>query len=95
MACRRPQLPLYLTLYQYPTLPLPTPTHTLTLDAHPTADQEFAGLTPHPPPTPARLATFFLDHEILSTVILSLPLIHKGSFWQKNVQNTGLPLTLR
>ena len=35
-----------------------------------------------------------IDHEIFSTVILSLPLIQEGqftvvSFWQKNVHNTG------
>ena len=32
------------------------------------------------------------DHEIFSTVILSLPLIQEGQlsvFWQKNVHNTG------
>ena len=37
----------------------------------PTGDQEVAGSTP------PRSATFFLDHEIFSTVILSLPLIHQ------------------
>ena len=45
------------------------------LDAHLTGDQEIAGSTP------ARSATFFLwrfDHEILSTVFLSLPLIQEG-----------------
>ena len=43
------------------------------LDAHPTGDQEVAGLTP------AALANFFMeiDHEIFSTVILSLSLIHQ------------------
>ena len=33
-----------------------------------------------------------IDHEIFSTVILSLPLIQERavvSFWQKNVHNTG------
>ena len=32
-----------------------------------------------------------IDHEIFSTVILSLPLIQEGqlSFWRKNVHNTG------
>ena len=32
-----------------------------------------------------------IDHEIFSTVILSLPLIQVGqfSFWRKNVHNTG------
>ena len=40
----------------------------------PTGDQEVAGSTP------ARSATFFveIDHEIYSTVILSLPLIQEG-----------------
>ena len=40
----------------------------------PTGDQEVAGSTP------ARSATFFveIDHEIFSTVILSLPLIQEG-----------------
>ena len=39
-----------------------------------------------------------IDHEIFSTVILSLPLIQEGqlsvvvSFWRKNVHNTGEPL---
>ena len=32
-----------------------------------------------------------IDHELFSTVILSLPLIHDRvvSFWQKNMHNTG------
>ena len=33
-----------------------------------------------------------IDHEMFSTVILSLPLIQEGhlsSFWRKNVHNTG------
>ena len=33
-----------------------------------------------------------IDHEIFSTVILSLPLIQEGqfvSFWRKNVHNIG------
>ena len=45
------------------------------LDAHPTGDQEVAGSNP------AGLATFFswrFDHEIFSTVILSLWLIQEG-----------------
>ena len=45
------------------------------LDARPTCDQEVAGSTP------AGSATFFswrFDHEIFSTVILSLPLIQEG-----------------
>ena len=37
-----------------------------------------------------------IDHEIFSTVILSLLLIQEGqlsvSFWRKNVHNTGYPL---
>ena len=33
-----------------------------------------------------------IDHEIFSTVILSLPLIQEGQFWRKNVHNTGEPL---
>ena len=55
------------------------------LDARPTGDQEFAGSTP------VRSATFFcIDHEIFSTVILSLPLIQEGqlSIWGKNGCNT-------
>ena len=44
------------------------------LDAHPTGDQEVAGSIP------VGLATFFcrIDHEMFSTVILSLPLIQEG-----------------
>ena len=44
------------------------------LDAHPTGDQEVAGLTP------ARSQHSFIeiDHEIFSAVILSLPLIQEG-----------------
>ena len=43
------------------------------LDAHATGDQEVAGLIPD------GYATFFRgDHEIFSTVILSLPLIQEG-----------------
>ena len=43
------------------------------LDACPTGDQEVAGATP------AGSAIFFRgDHEIFSTVILSLPLIQEG-----------------
>ena len=30
-----------------------------------------------------------IDHEIFSTVIISLPLIQEVSFWRKNVHNTG------
>ena len=59
------------------------------LVAHPTSDQEFAGLTP------LWSATIFhkdVDHEIFSIIILSLLLIQEErfvSFWQKNVHNTG------
>ena len=43
------------------------------LDARPTGDQEVAASTP------AGSATFIvIDHEIFSTVILSLPLIQEG-----------------
>ena len=44
------------------------------LDARPTGDQEVAGLTP------AEIGTSFvkIDHEIFSTVILSLTLIQEG-----------------
>ena len=44
------------------------------LDACPTGDQEVADSTP------PRSAAFFweIDHEIFSTVILSLPLIQEG-----------------
>ena len=44
------------------------------LHARPTGDQEVAGSTP------PRSATFIveIDHEIFSTVILSLPLIQEG-----------------
>ena len=31
----------------------------------------------------------FVDHEIFSTVILSLPLIQEGQLSRKNVHNTG------
>ena len=41
------------------------------LDAHLTGDQKVAGSTP------AGSAAFFRDHEIFSTVILSLPLIQE------------------
>ena len=44
------------------------------LDARPTADQEVAGRPP-----PGRQHSFMeIDHEIFSTVILSLQLIHEG-----------------
>ena len=44
------------------------------LDARPTGDKEVAGLTP------AEIGNIFfveIDHEIFSTVILSLPLIQE------------------
>ena len=40
------------------------------LDARPTGDQEIAGST--------YILSWRFDHEIFSTVILSLPLIHEG-----------------
>ena len=47
------------------------------LDARPTGDQAVAGSTS--PPRPGRQHSFVeIDHEILSTVILSLPLIQEG-----------------
>ena len=42
------------------------------LDVRPTGDQEVVGSTP------AGSTTVFHDHEIFSTVILSLLLIHEG-----------------
>ena len=53
------------------------------LDARPTEDQEVTGST--------HAKAVEIDHEIFSTVILSLPLIQEAviSFWQKNVHNTG------
>ena len=44
------------------------------LDAHPTVDQDFVGSTPRGQQHSFRE----IDHEIFSTVILSLPLIHEG-----------------
>ena len=44
------------------------------LDAHPTGDQEVAGSTP-----PGRQHSFMeINHEIFSTVILSLRLMQEG-----------------
>ena len=44
------------------------------MDARPTGDQEVAGSTP-----PSRQHSFVeIDHEIFSTVILSLQLIQEG-----------------
>ena len=66
------------------------------LDARSTGDQEVAGSSP-----PGRQHSFMdIDHEIFSTVILSLPLIQEGQLsvsgkrmytilWQKNMHNTG------
>ena len=45
----------------------------------PTGDQEVAGSTPHAPPPRGRQHSFVeIDHEIFSTVILSLLLIQEG-----------------
>ena len=47
------------------------------LDARPTGDQEVAGSTP----ILSRQHSFVeIDHEILSTVIIYLPLIQKGQW---------------
>ena len=66
------------------------------LDARSTGDQEVAGSS-----SPGRQHSFMeIDHEIFSTVILSLPLIQEGQLsvsgkrmytilWQKNMHNTG------
>ena len=58
----------------------------------PTGDQEVAGSTP----CRGRQHSFVeTNHEIFSTVILSLPLIHEGQLTvsgEKNVHNTGQPL---
>ena len=61
------------------------------LDARPTGDQEVAGSTPR---RVGNILSWKFDHEIFSTVILSLPLIQEGqlavvSFWRKNVHITG------
>ena len=58
------------------------------LDAHPTGDQEVVDSTP-----PGRQHSVVeMDHEIFSTVILSLSLIQEEqlyiSFWRKNMRNT-------
>ena len=58
------------------------------LDARPTGDKEVAGSTP------AEIGNIFfveIDHEIFSTVILSLRWFKKGScqFLAKNAHNTG------
>ena len=47
-------------------VPISLPASVAQLDARPTGDQELAG------------STFRGDHEIFSTVILSLPLIQEG-----------------
>ena len=50
------------------------------LDAQCTGDQEIGGLT-----LPGSQHSFMeIDHEILSTVILSLPLIQDGQFCAQN-----------
>ena len=55
-------------------LPLIWPASMAQLDARPTGDQEVAGSTPA-----ERQHSFVeIDHEIFSTVILSLPLIQEG-----------------
>ena len=46
------------------------------LDAHPTGDQEVAGLIP--PEVGNILCAIHVDHEIFSMVILSLLLIQEG-----------------
>ena len=45
------------------------------LDARPTGDQEVAGSTPT---EVGNILSWKIDHEIFSTVILSLPLIQEG-----------------
>ena len=45
------------------------------LDARPTDDQEVVGLTPR---RDGNILSWRFDHEIFSTVILSLPLIQEG-----------------
>ena len=45
------------------------------LDARPTGDQEVVGLTPR---RDGNILSWRFDHEIFSTVILSLPLIQEG-----------------
>ena len=48
------------------------------LAMHPTGDHEVAGLTHRV----SNILSWRYDHEIFSTVILSLPLIQEGvSFW--------------
>ena len=48
------------------------------LDARPTGDQEVAGSTPT-----GNILSWRFDHEIFSTIILSLPLIQEGQFLAK------------
>ena len=53
------------------------PASVVQLDARQTGDQEVAGSTP--PPRLGRQHSFVeIDHEIFSTVILSLPMIQEG-----------------
>ena len=58
------------------------------LDACLTGDQEVAGSNT---PQVGNILSWRFDHEIFSTVILSLLLIKRAvvSFWRKNVHNTG------
>ena len=66
------------------------------LDARPTGDHEVAGSTTTPLPHRGRQHSFVeIDHEIFSTVILSLSLIQEGQLsvsGEINVHNTGKPL---
>ena len=48
------------------------------LDVRPTSDQEIAGLTPA---RVGNILSWRFDHEIFSTVILSLPLIQEGQLY--------------
>ena len=50
------------------------------LDARPTGDQEVGGSTPAGSATSwvSNILSWRFDHDIFSTVILSLPLIQKG-----------------
>ena len=60
------------------------------LDAQPTGDQEIVGSTP----LGWQYSFLEIDHEIFSTVILSLLPIQEGQLsvsGEKNVHNTGKP----
>ena len=64
--------------YSQPSLYRHSPASVAQLDARPTGDQEVAGSIP-----PDRQHSFVeIGHEIISTVILSLPLIQE---WQLSV----------